>query len=501
MARRQVLFEPLNDFRGGLNTLVSPDRLNLNELVQATNARLTVQHGALAKRTGTRRVHTTAIGLGNPVTGVFQWTQDNGTRQLVAIANGNLYHKTTEFGDFTEVVPASPFSTSKKQSFEDMRSSAQSAVLQLYIADGTYQRWTGSALTNLVGLASVPPADIIRDYHTRMLARHQDFIKSLFWSVVGDPEDFTSDGDPLNGGSALANTAGGENVRALEVLGNSLVIAFEDAIARFSGYSYEDFQLAQDTEGISSVIGTYNLNTLKRVEEFVVTLADRGPYIVTESGITAIGTNVDPEFDGLDRANLINSVIGYHKGRREVWFAVPGIGDSGENRTVYVWNLRLQSWTGPFTYPFGITCFSNYEDNNGDEFLVAGCEDGFVRHMDTGALDDVLSSGSGGTAYTMTVELAPVFTSVGPGFSKVLRDADLEADLSASSNIQVGVAFDNDSFADIAVTGLGEGQTLNYPVPLSGRGRRLRIRFTDDSATVPIINGIILRMIDYRRPE
>jgi len=79
------------DFRGGRNTAISPDLLNDNELVDATNARLSETYGAFTKRSGCQRIHTTAFPAA--IRGVFQWDVPSG-KQTVVISNGLLYYRT-----------------------------------------------------------------------------------------------------------------------------------------------------------------------------------------------------------------------------------------------------------------------------------------------------------------------------------------------------------------------------------------------------------------------
>src|SRR5437899_4048398 len=107
---KPLLYDARADFRGGRNTSVNPDLLNKSELVDCTNARLSnAQIGALIKRTGNRRMHLTA--LPTPIIGITQWDAPSG-KQTVVIAGGNLYYKAQGFtGDFTQVVPGTPFQT------------------------------------------------------------------------------------------------------------------------------------------------------------------------------------------------------------------------------------------------------------------------------------------------------------------------------------------------------------------------------------------------------
>jgi hypothetical protein len=138
-------------------------------------------------------------------------------------------------------------------------------------------------------------------------------------------------------------------------------------------------------------------------------MSDRGAYIASEGAVAPVGLKVQPIFNAMDRTLLSKIVVGHHHGRNEVWVAYSGPSDSGLNKSVLVYNLRHQAWYGPFTYSFGITCFEHYDDPNGDEYLLAGCADGFIRHMDIGVKDDVLSDGTSGSSFSWKATLAPFF--------------------------------------------------------------------------------------------
>lgn len=479
------------DFSGGLNTRQSPDQLQSNELVQAANARLSHRYGAIVKRTGCRQLHPNAIASGADVTGLIQWDDpDLDRKEVIAIAGGDLFWKTATYGAFTAINPTTAFSTTTPQILVTARANTSGAPLQLYIADGNLQVWDSTSVTDLTG-AGAPAADLIAFYHLRLFARDANFPQSPQWSVLGDPEDFTAGlGD--QGGQAMVDVLRGEGLTAMAIVGSSLLMATSDSVIRFTGYSAEDIQIAQDTEGISAEVGATGPLALKQIESFAAMFSDRGPYIVTEAQAQAVGVKVEPEFDDWDRSALGDICIGYHSGRREIWWAL--------DQEVYVMSIGgVQAWTGPFTYDFGIKCLASYEDTNGDEYIIAGCDDGFVRVMDTGSLDDVDSSGSGGSAYTMTVELAPVFFESGPGMIKTLERIFLQAEIPEGKTIEVRTIFDDGSAEVNHVTGVGGG-VQDYRIDCYDQGRRLRVQIVDDTDDICLIHGMLIQAFDMQRP-
>lgn len=489
---RQTLRESRSDFRGGRNSTVSPDLLSINELVDATNARISTDYGGFQKRSGTRRLHPTVLPAA--VRGLVQWDSPSG-KQIVAISNGDLYHKITDLGDFTLVSPSAPdkFSTTIPAFFAPFRAASSGAPLVLFIASGgKFYKWTGSALTRIDTVSGTPDADRIIAYHTRLFARDVNYKKNLWWSKVGDGEAWTVTGLGSEGGSALVDVLNGEELMALEVVGGSLLMGAEDSVMRFTGHSSDDIIIAQDTEGVSAETGVVGPQALKRAENVSFGLAERGPHAITEAGVTPIGVKVELDFDALDPTVIASSCIGYHRGRREVWYAVPRTGDSSLNKTVYVFSTRLQAWTGPWTYSFGITCLARFEDASGDEWIISGGSDGYVRHMDSGALDDVTSVGGGGTNITMSVELAPIFFNSGPGTVKALKEMYLQAELPAASALTLQYTFDSGGFTSAAALTPVPGVIESYWIGLQAQGKRCRIKFTDASSDIPVVHGFVL---------
>ena len=323
--------------------------------------------------------------------------------------------------------------------------------------------------------------------------------KTIFWSKIGDATVFTT-GDKTLGGSAVTDFLTGQQLTALEVIGSSLLMATVDSVMRFTGQSSDDIVISQNTEGISAEVGAVGLLALKRFENVAAMLAQRGPYAVTETAAEPIGEQVLPDFDALDTVNIVNSVIIYHRGRKELWFIVPGANDGGLNKTIFVQGVRLQSWYGPWNYSFGINCAANYIGNGGIENVIVGCSDGFVRLMDVGTLDDVLSNGTGGNNISMRCELPSLQFGI-PGIAKTLDFMKLQAKIPSGSNLTVTLTADDEA-SDIGafVGAIFDGTLRDYRIDLDSQGKRLKLVFTDNSAVAPQVNGFMLYAFNMQRP-
>jgi len=314
----------------------------------------------------------------------------------------------------------------------------------------------------------------------------------LFWSKLGDATVFNT-GDKTFGGSAVTDFLTGQQLVALEVIGSSLLLATADSVMRFTGHASDDIVIAQDTEGISAEIGAVGPQALKRYENIAAMFSDRGPYAVTETYAEPSGEQLNPDWQALDFTNLSTSSIEYNRNRKELLFAVPRASDGGSPKTIFSQSVRLQAWQGPWIYPFSIDCMCKYFDSNNVPNILAGSSDGFVRLMDVGSLDDVLSDGTGGSNITMTVEI-PVMHFQIPGLKKALKWLIIQANLPLTSTPSVNIAFDGGSFTNVPITPNDNGEE-DYRVDVAGdssQGFRVRLQFTDDSSQPVTFNGFTL---------
>ena len=499
---KRKLIEQRDDFRGGLNTSVNPDKLNANELVLATNARLLEPYGAIVKRTGTRRLHTTAIASGADVLGLIQWDASTG-KQIVAIAGGKLYHKIEAATNFTEVTPGGgdEFSTTAPTILVPFRDKDASAALVLYLASGgKMYKWTGSTLTRIDGTANAPTATMLAAYHTRLFARNSTKPKSLFWSKVGYGADWAI-GGITDGGEGLIDTLSGDEIITLEIIGGSLLVATKDSIVRFTGYSSDDIRIEQDTQGVSADIGVIGPLAWTRVaRNAVVFVAPEGVFLASEAEVMPIGLQIEVTLNDANITAFPTMVVTKHQRRAEVWIAYP---QTSGNKYMLVYSERLNCWMGPWIFPFDIYCMSRYVDSSGVERVMAGCGDGFVRLMDGDAYikDDVTYDGTGGVAIPMTVELAPIFFETGAGIEKSLRHIHIQASTYGCS-LNVKHAFDSGSFTSTAVAAMATPIMQDFRLDVAGSGNRLRIQLYDESTSAygPQINGVMVTAYDMNRP-
>ena len=363
---------------GGLNSVADPLSLNPDQVYLLHNTHIDESTGAISCREGSIRLHQTA--LSDEITGLYQWN-NAGTLQLVATcADGDMYHKTTDFGAFTQVSPTPALDT-ELSTFTTMRDDTSGAPLVLYFSDGTQLwKWTGSALTQIDGVSNLPgKADIVTTYHLRNFIHDPDYPSHVFWTVLGDPEDGTV-GLGNQGGSAMVDVLRGEAITAMERIGSSLLIGTKNSLSRFTGFDNADIRIAQDTEGVSSNVGPAGPNCLRRIEDFAAMISTSGIYLVSETDIVPISGPIQDLIRATNRSEIEDSTIAFLEKKRQIWFFMPGT-LSGQTtiKDVYVYSLDLQKWVGRYEWAGSpITCATSWEDSTGAEYIITGHVNGYV---------------------------------------------------------------------------------------------------------------------------
>ena len=479
---RQKIPEARFDARGGVNTAFSDELLDSTEVRRAQNAR-SYDIGAWNIRAGSQRLHATQLEAGALLNGLTQWDPAAG-RELVAISNGKLHHKTYAGADFTTETPVAPLSTAAPSRFARYRAGVD---IQLWIASDGLYRWDGAALSEPSDFPDAPAALDVTVYKGRGFV--SDGSKRLYWSKRGDLSLWSaSDG----GGFADVETFDAEGIMAICTVGSSLLIAKEDNIARYTGVSIDDVRIDTEQEGVSSEVGIIAPQTFVQVDEAAFGLSVLGPFIVTESGIQFVDLKVGREFDFANRAQMAGAAAAYNRARREVWLFIPANGDA-DNETCWIFNRNTQTWNGPFLFPYGGSAIARYKRDDEAESVVIGGYDGWVRDGDVeavGAVDDVLADGTGGTNVTLEIEYPPAIGG-NPGTLKSIRQRQtLAADLGTAGKQLTAAWASEMGNGSVDITSVGPGLT-DYPFKwTSAKGKRIVRTFTYAGGELVEIAGI-----------
>lgn len=471
---RPTLVDNRFDLRGGVNTQMTADLLDTTELRRALNAHQYIL-GGYAKRAGTKRLHTTALGAA--VTGVSLWRPS--ARQLVALADGNLYYKALAAANFT-AVPATLLSDTNAARFAPWRDGASIVLL---IADGKLHAWTGSVLEE--DIADAPDAIDVAIYKGRVFAI--DGTKRLFLTALRNYEAW-AEGD--GGLYQDIETYDAEGLVAIAKCGSSLLLAKGNNIARYSGVSTDEIRIEVETEGVSAIVGCAARRTFIELDGVNFTVADTGPYFVSESGVEEIGLKVADQFDFANRELWANAVAVYHRGRKQVQLSLPAA-DDDSNETTWYLNTRTMGWDGPQRFLFPVSAAARLERDDGSESVVVGSPDGRVRDVDVADgrhADDMLSDGTLGTAIASEIEYPPLIGGSPSQVKSVAKRNIVRADLGASGVLQVLWTSEMGS-GGVTIASKGAGVRA-YPFVLEAKGTAIAITLKEATDNPCEVSGL-----------
>lgn len=419
------LMEVRTDFSGGLNVTDSLMNLNPNEFSQFLNAKTNAglvqsADNAILKRKGTQRTHNAVIGVvGNRVVrGIFQWDSPTGL-QVVAVAGGRFYWKNNDFDDFTEVIPGTAINNARI-SWQPFRANSSGAPLVLYFtAGGQVWKWTGSALSKIDGINNVPAASVLRSYGTRMfMAGVALFPKNIYWSKIGDAENFTT-GGVADGGSAMVDVLAGDAISSLETFGSSLFIFTQDSIVRLTGVSNDDIQIDQDVSGLAGMLGARHINTTVVTDVGIIVLTQRGVYLIDEQQIVFLSAKIQSSlnlFLSYSSLDVISVFTDNMNSEVYIWT------DQG----AYVYNYRKGSWRqmNVRRAVVGARFRGSTITTAGDRSIIGG-DDGFVCLTEgISNNDDTLPNGTGGVGFSASIIPAPFLVSP-INFEKIVIKVEL----------------------------------------------------------------------------
>lgn len=495
MAGREKVVDQQPKFDGGLNSVSDDASVLPNQMRRADNARLT-DYGAVTKRGGTKRTTASPIAAASILNG-YTWRKDGGTQELMIVCNG-LLHTSTYLSTYpwTWTARTGALSTTVTPSFVQFRDASADVV---YIADGGLLNvWNGTTLTtNIVGTLDVTNLAV----HNQRLwgCGNAAFPDSIFYSALNNGDTLAN--GAASGGQIIVRTFSDETVVGLASVNTSLLIFHRRGISRLTGYGQDDITVAP--QGLTADVGTIAPRSIVSIGNLGFFVSERGLYSCNESEVSAVGTVDTPDpllpvIRNLTSAQVANISATFNRATRELWINVPTYG-------VYVYHTVLRAWSGPwesgFLTPATTTLFDSI-DSDGLPALLRGDADGYVTTCDeTGVVvDNQLSDGTGGTPYTMTIQMHRMYCG-DDALSKSLRFGYITASLDSSSSTIIKWVTDSvtDTFTlpttfvssrwgnGVWGYGLwGSANSSNYRVQMSGTGYYIDVSIIDAGQTIPV---------------
>lgn len=502
MGVRQALTDEQNAFNGGLNTTADDAQLEPNELRRAENCRLTT-FGAVQKRAGTQRTSVAALTAAQ-VRGGIGWVKQGGAIQQLAVANTSLYTGTLAI-PMAWSAQAGTLSSTAYPAFAPFRDATAECC---YISDGVLRKWDGTTLTTAI--AGTPAKVVQIAMQNRRLFGINGDDETLYYSDLDNGDTLGNAGS--GGGAAIIRTFGKQALSGLLPLGSSLLIFHKAGISRFTGWSQDDIAIQAGTRGVSADTGTIAPGSIVAVENVGYFLSDRGFYMVTESGVLPISAKIESVIRSLDQSQFSRVRATHNKAYQEVLFYLPDVG-------TYVYNYRLNAWTGPWTGIFTSQVTGalwQTSDSQNRPVVLSGHADGRVRKVDAGTLaDDLLTDNTGGVAFSMAAQLRRLYFET-PEFEKAYRYVFVQAQLfgSVSAGINWNTAYGSGSnLVNLGASGAwdvnhfwdithfwGSGGPGIGRVQIGGRGPWIDITITDNGTSAsmpPVFSRLVATGVSY----
>jgi hypothetical protein len=229
----------IDTFSGGYCGALDPSTLDLNQASDLDNIVLEEQGQGFRTRPATVSLNSTEFGSANsyPVIGVGFLRTAAGLQYVLAIKNGKAYaasysgiRNSSTFSDVTGAISISTqASASLEAAVQRWRFCSHNSVLIGFGGDqtGTFDapiKYTGSG--NIAALGGSPPSAMLcLSANNRVFAaRTAANPSTLYWSVLGNPEDWTGAGS----GSAVIGTLNDNDpIMEIAVLSSNRMLVFK----------------------------------------------------------------------------------------------------------------------------------------------------------------------------------------------------------------------------------------------------------------------------------
>lgn len=364
------------DFSGGLNEKGQNVHLKENETPYCKNV-VFDELGALAKRKGYSSLLDTAIGIDQPIDGLYIFHKNDGTRYMIAVAGGGAYRIDEEnrtasllqYGDGTSV---NDLSDTDYVGFTTWGNTC-------YIANGVdpIMEFDG---TSVVKWDSAIPKGKYITSHKNMIfwAGDSTSPSELYFSEISPPA-----GSPGSYKSIKFQTDDGDKIMNIIKQQDNLVVFKTDSIHVLYGSSEYNFSKRE----VQPTIGTIAPKTVTNLQNSIFFLYRDGVYIFDGSNTKLISNKIEPTIMSISEPNQCAGAVNNQK-----YFLAYSDGIVGStNDKVMVFSTIHGSWTRFDNYP--VNMWNNFDGSqdgavNLEELYFGSAEEGQIYKVGTGYDDD-----------------------------------------------------------------------------------------------------------------
>lgn len=484
----------MTDFTGGLNTFDPEFATPLAQSPDLDN--LVLLDRGFKKRQGDAAWNSSAmVSTSTPVVGVGYIQFDNGTQFLNAVAGTKFFTDSGLSGTMTDTTGAVTITSG----VNNLWTAVNFNNIQIWFGgapDGPF-KYSGSG--NAVALGGSPPST-----YTGFAANNRAFGISttanpsrLFWSILNNPEDWTSTGS----GNADVSKSDGEALQCGIQVGADSVILFKNSSTHLMVISSAPFPIYQLQRGIG--IAGRNAWALVNGTIYFVTPGRRMRSTSDGVNFDIYPNDINDIWDSIN-TNRISNIQGiYYAALEWVVFSV-STGSSTTNNYAIIWDIRHKCFLR-CTKGYKVNIFALVQNRR----LFAGHYDGKLYEKDKSGVFSDASETSPGTidAYWRTpFHGVSTFNLQRGGFAQPFASVihPLWVDVSflseAATVMEIGYGFDfafpNVLSSQSLVTGSSQWDVAQWDVDtwggqtsvikrifVSGRGNLFSLRIRNAVAT------------------
>lgn len=504
---QQIAGDAQGGFAGGLNTIGDPNFLSPDQARQLTNATLSA-YGAAQKRLGTQFVAASAV----PVTPrrALYWPLNS--LAIFGGASTSVCSTTTGIPATVGTLGGSALAQSKLVD-QCVFSDGTNEVMYLVSADAlnypaitatTLQRTNTGGTTVSAAIAGVPtPISGICVYSDRLWGWRTGLSNNLYFSNLSTAGGSTG-GDSLgnvgaSGGLIKVLTFGASAIVACLTIGASLLIFHVRGISRLTGFGQDSITI--QPQGITSDVSLFGRQAVVEYNGLAWFMTPDGLYKASEGSVERVGTpqRPDPTIPYLPTVAATSAgdpglIVRYNSATSQVWILLPNAAAGASY--LFIYDTILNTWIGPFT---GLSSLPGY----GSALCLAEVIDPLnIPHLWMGTFgggattnflqcnaagfykDQVLSDGTGGSAYTMTLQAHRMYGNGVPrSTAKSWRWINLVATLTAGGTPPVVTTGTQLGAANVQTLSNLVSASAPYYVQGAGVGPWIDVTITDAGTT------------------
>lgn len=320
----------LNDFSGGLNTSDPEYILPLNQSPDMDN--LILLDKGFGKRNGDSAWNSSAMVSGSTaIQGLGYIKFNSGTEFLNAIAGTKFFTDSAMTGTMTDTTGAITITSGTNNLWTPVSYNN----LQIWFGGAPDAPFKYSGSGNAAALGGSPPSA-----QTAFVANNRVFPISttanpsrIFWSVLGDPEDYTGAGS----GNADVSKSDGEALQCGILVGADMAILFKNSSTHLMVLTRQPFPIYQLQKGV----GIAGRNAYAFANGVIYFMTPGLRMKSTSDGInfTIYPNDINNIFDSIN-INRITNIQGIYYQPLEWIMWVISTGSNSTNNYLIVWDIQ-----------------------------------------------------------------------------------------------------------------------------------------------------------------